>query len=215
MNLLEAYDRWAATYDSIDNPLMALSAAVLAERQAIFDGATVLELGCGTARNGVLALAAGARGYLGVDGSPGMLARARERLDDPRASFVQGDLTVALEEPFDLVLICLVLEHVRDLAPVMAAAARAGRRLLALELHADLHSGGVGANFRIGDQEVRLPSHAHDAAELEAAARAAGFREVVTRSHAPSAPALARSPKLARYAGRSALIELEATSGGP
>jgi malonyl-CoA O-methyltransferase len=210
MDILSAYDRWAATYDSIDNPLVALSAAVLAERRAFFDGAAVLELGCGTARNGALALAAGARRYLGVDGSPGMLARARERFDDPRASFVRGDLTVEIGESFDLVLVCLVLEHVPDVAPVLAAAARAAPRLLALELHADLHAGGVSANFRIGGEEVRLPSHAHPAAELEAAARAAGFRDAFTRAHAPTPEALARSPKLARYAGRPALVELEA-----
>ena len=213
MDILSAYDRWAATYDTIDNPLMALSAAVLAERQAAFDGAAVLELGCGTARNGALALAAGARRYLGVDGSPGMLARARERLADPRASFVEGDLTVELGERFDVALICLVLEHVRDVTPVLAAAARAAPRLWALELHADLHAGGVGANFRVDGEEVRLPSYAHTAAELEAAARAAGFREVLTRAHQPSPEALERSRKLARYAGRAALLELDATAG--
>jgi SAM-dependent methyltransferase len=209
VDLLAAYDRWASTYDTIDNPLIAQSAAVLAARRGIFDGAAVLELGCGTARNGVLALAAGARRYVGVDGSPGMLARARERLDDPRARFVLGDLTTPVGEDFDVALICLVLEHVEGVAPVVAAAR--ARRLLVLELHPDLHAGGVGANFRVGDEEVRLPSVRHDAAELEAAARAAGFREVSARSHLPSPEALARSPKLARYAGRPVLLELDAT----
>jgi len=67
-----AYDQWAATYDSIDNPLIAQASTVLASHVATWAGARVLELGCGTGRNARACLAAGARSYVGVDASPGM-----------------------------------------------------------------------------------------------------------------------------------------------
>ncbi|MFF2198146.1 methyltransferase domain-containing protein, partial [Streptomyces sp. NPDC058157] len=44
-------------------------------------GRSVLDLGCGDGRFGASALAAGARRYLGVDGSTRMLALAATRLD--------------------------------------------------------------------------------------------------------------------------------------
>src|SRR5262245_26357699 len=107
-----AYDAWAASYDAIDNPLVAQAAAALEQRAAWFAGARVLELGCGTGRNAAASLAAGARSYLGIDASEAMLAEARRRLADPRVGFVAADLVAgarAAGPRFDLALICLVL----------------------------------------------------------------------------------------------------------
>jgi SAM-dependent methyltransferase len=218
---LAAYDAWAATYDDIDNPLVAAATAVLAARAPWLAGARVLELGCGTGRNADACLAAGAVRYHGLDASPNMLARARRRCGgEARASFAAADLAAAATREalaagprFDLVLICLVLEHVAAVAPIVAAAATAlapGGRLVIIELHPGLHAGGVGANFRLGEREIRLPSFAHDAAELHAALTEARLRPLATIDHAPAAAALACSAKLARYAGRPVLLEVVA-----
>jgi ubiquinone/menaquinone biosynthesis C-methylase UbiE len=214
---LAAYDAWAATYDTIDNPLIALASAVLDERAGLAAGARVVELGCGTGRNARWALGAGASLYVGIDGSAAMLERARATISDERAAFVEAELgrvSLGGDGRFDLALVCLVLEHLADVGPVLAAAARAlapGGRLLVLELAPSLHARGVGANFRDGDgSERRLPSFRHDADELLAAARAAGFIDAAARTHAPTAAALARSAKLARYLGEAVLLELAA-----
>jgi ubiquinone/menaquinone biosynthesis C-methylase UbiE len=213
---LAAYDAWAATYDVIDNPLVTQSAVLLDERAAWFAGARVLELGCGTGRNAAFARAAGARQYIGVDGSPGMLAVARQRFGDEAVRFIEADLISGAQQAgeggrFDVVLICLVLEHVADITPVIAAAAAllAPRgRLVILELHADMHARGFGANFRVGDREVRLPSIRHEGDELAAAIRAAGLTVESLRDCRPTPPALARSAKLSRYGDRPVLIEI-------
>jgi SAM-dependent methyltransferase len=215
---LAAYDHWAATYDSQDNPLIALAAVVLDERAGWCRGARVLELGCGTGRNAAWALAAGARGYVGVDASPGMLARARDRFADPRVSWLEADLCAGARAagaagPFDLVLICLVLEHVEEVVPVLEAARSAlarGGRLLVVELHPTLHARGVGANFRSDEGEVRLPSFRHTAAELVAVLERVGLGRLRATDHDPTSTALARSPKLGRYAGRPVLLEVAA-----
>jgi SAM-dependent methyltransferase len=218
---LAAYDAWAATYDSIDNPLIAAATVALDARASWFSGARVLELGCGTARNAAACLAAGATRYVGIDASPNMLAVARSRFTaDERVAFLEADLAAATTRDslahgprFDLVLICLVLEHAAAVAPIFAAAATVlapGGHLLIVELHPALHALGIGANFRLGDREVRLPSFRHPAAELESAMAQAGLQPLATVEHIPSPAALARSPKLARYATQPVLLELTA-----
>jgi len=208
------YDAWAKTYDATDNPLIAQAFVALEERAAWFAGADVLELGCGTGRNARFALSHGARRYVGIDASPGMLAEAK-KIVDSRVAWIEGELTTGVEQDaFDVVLVCLVLEHVRDIGPVIAAASRAlrrGGRLLVLELHPELHARGVGANFHDGDRETRLPSFRHDAIELAAACSASGFDTIETVDHRPSEAALATSPKLQRYASDHVLLELAAS----
>lgn len=214
---LDAYDTWSATYDTIDNPLVVESGVMLEERSAWAKDARVFELGCGTGRNALWALEAGARSYTGVDGSSGMLARAGARVTDPRARFIEAQLTEPFPlEPatFDLALIVLVIEHLLSVDAVFAAAARALRpqgRLFIMEIHPALLARGISANFRDSDgREIRPTSFRHDEAELVAAARAAGFAEAIAESRAPSETALARSPKLARYVGGPALLTVTA-----
>jgi len=217
---LAAYDRWAASYDRLDNPLVAQATEALAGRAAWLAGARVLELGCGTGRHAPACLAAGAARYVGVDASPGMLAVARRRLADPRVTWVEADATAvpAGLGPFDVVLICLVLEHFATVDGILAAAAAAlapDGRLLVLELHPGLHDAGVRAHFRAGDEEVRLPSYRHTAGELLAAAARAGLEDAAAIEHRPGPAALARSAKLARYRGRAVLLEVSATRALP
>jgi SAM-dependent methyltransferase len=67
----------------------------------------VLDVGCGSARVGELALEAGASRYVGVDFSEPMLELARERLErfDDRVELVHGDFrTVPLYGGFDVVI---------------------------------------------------------------------------------------------------------------
>src|SRR5687767_14151773 len=78
-SVFSGYDLWSTAYDELDNPLVAMAERALAELLPGLRGQRVVELGCGTGRNAGPVLAAGARAYHGVDGSAGMLARARDR----------------------------------------------------------------------------------------------------------------------------------------
>src|SRR5688500_1417055 len=89
---LAGYDRWAGSYDAMANPMVAATELVLDRAPLACTGLDVIEFGCGTGRNVARVLREGARSYRGVDGSPGMLARARAEIADPRASFVDGDV---------------------------------------------------------------------------------------------------------------------------
>lgn len=212
---IDGYNLWAATYDTIDNPLVTQTAHSLAAHAALFSSASVLELGCGTGRNAKTAIAFGATAYAGIDASRSMLDIAR-RIDEPRLTWVEAELgsydaASADDAPYDLVLICLVLEHFEDIAAIVNAASCAlspGGKLIALELHPSLHDGGVRANFRVDGHEIRLPSFRHVAPELEAACARASLSVLSIRDIAPTKPALADSPKLRRYVGKPVLLEL-------
>jgi ubiquinone/menaquinone biosynthesis C-methylase UbiE len=175
------YDRWSAQYDAGDNPMVAATAWVLDTRPLALDGARVLELGCGTGRIAARVLDGGPLGYVGVDGSAGMLEVARARITDPRATFVHAELTDvgSFGAPFDLALIVLVLEHVVDLTRPFAAIARAlrpGGVLRVVEIHPALVDSGTVAHFRdpsADGGEVRFTSVAHPVASMTRALEAA------------------------------------------
>ncbi len=131
----------------------------------------VLDLGCGTGLCGV-AFREWARMLIGVDLSPGMLARARERgIYD---QLILSDLVSAAndsEGKFDLVVAADVLIYLGDLEPALRAVYRAlrpaGRFGFSVEL---LESG----EYRL------LPTQrfAHSRAYLERLAGKTGMREI-------------------------------------
>src|SRR5437868_9736518 len=121
-----AYDRWAAQYDSDRNATRDLDAEVVRGAPLRIAGRRVLELGCGTGKNSVW-LASAARELVALDFSAGMLAVARERVGVANARFVEHDIRARWpvgDGEIDVVVGNLVLEHVHDLAPVYAEAAR-------------------------------------------------------------------------------------------
>jgi malonyl-CoA O-methyltransferase len=123
--IADAYDRWAALYDGYDNPMVFAAAQVIQAGFADVVGKDVVELGCGTGRNLAALKALGARTLVGCDLSDGMLAKARER--DPAFRLLRHDMAQPVPMPdasADLVLFCLTLEHVADLAHPLAEARR-------------------------------------------------------------------------------------------
>lgn len=166
-----AYDRWAASYDDDRNATRDLDARVVRDAPLHLDGADALELGCGTGKNTVW-LAEHARSVIALDFSPGMLARARERVAATHVQFVQHDVRDSWPVPatsIDVAIGNLVLEHVHDLGPVFREAVRVlrpGGRLLLCELHPERQRRGGQAHFTDTDGEtVHVPAHRHTVSE--------------------------------------------------
>jgi SAM-dependent methyltransferase len=104
----------------------------------------VLDLGCGDGR--LIALVLGARpdasAALGLDTSPPMIERARERFaGDPRVRIEHHDLREAIPDdgPFDAVVSGFAIHHV----------AHDRKRSLVAEVVARLRPGGVFANLEV------------------------------------------------------------------
>ena len=177
-----AYDRWAATYDIDPNRTRDLASTVLRQRDLDITGRDVIEIGCGTGNN-TRWLAERAGNVLALDFSEGMLRQASARVHSPLVRFARHDIRFAwpvADASADLIIIMLVLEHIEDLEPVFAEAARAlraGGLLFLCELHPTRQMSGRQAEFtnrETGEQE-RIPAYLHEISEYVNTGLKAGF----------------------------------------
>jgi ubiquinone/menaquinone biosynthesis C-methylase UbiE len=180
----EAYNAWAACYDS-DQPrrLRDLAATVLRHESLALCGAHIVELGCGTGTN-TRWLAETACEVIAVDFSEPMLDRARRRATSPRVRFVCHDISEPWPiagESADLVVASLVLEHIRDLTPVFGETQRvlkSGGLLFICEFHPFQQL--LGRKSQFVDMETRrivqIPAFRHDVSDFVNGGLKAGLR---------------------------------------
>ena len=119
MTTNEGYARWAPFYDEPGNQLLDLEQPIVRE---ILDGLPVgvaLDAACGTGRYTAY-LASLGHEVIGVDTSPEMLARAREKV--PEGEFHEADLydVPLADDSVDLVVCAIALTHVSDLERALA-----------------------------------------------------------------------------------------------
>jgi SAM-dependent methyltransferase len=123
ITVAEGYRAWAGRYDQPGNGLIDTEQPVV---RNILDGlprGRALDAACGTGRHAEYLVSLGYR-VIGVDGSPQMLAVARAKLPD--TEFREGDLDrlPVPDQHVDVVVCGLAMNHVLDLAPVLAEFAR-------------------------------------------------------------------------------------------
>lgn len=177
-----AYDHWAAQYDGDENATKDLDAVVVRQAPLRVAGSDVLELGCGTGKNTTW-LAEQARQVLAIDFSAGMLAVARQHVRAPNVAFVEHDVRLLWPvdaAAVDLVIGNLVLEHIEDLAPIYAEAARVlrpGGQLFLCELHPFRQLRGGQAHFTdpATGETVHVPAFPHSTSEYVNAGLARGL----------------------------------------
>ena len=101
----------------------------------------------------------------GVDLTPEMLARARER--GVYRSLREGDVAATGLEParYDIAVSCLVDEHLADLAPLYAEAARLARTFVLVGFHPHfIMAAGMPTHYDArgrragGDRDPRAPA---------------------------------------------------------
>jgi SAM-dependent methyltransferase len=162
----EGYDRWAATYEETVEDTMDVA---LLERLDL-DWAEVgraADLGCGTGRTGAWLASRGVGEIDGVDLSPGMLEAARAR--GVYSTLREGEVgDTGLEcGAYDLVVSCLVDEHLADLRPLYAEAARltrTGGRFVLVGLHPHfIIASGMPTHFDDADsgESLAIETHVH------------------------------------------------------
>jgi ubiquinone/menaquinone biosynthesis C-methylase UbiE len=114
MTTREGYDRWAPCYDEPGNQLLEIEQPIVRD---ILDGLPVgvaLDAACGTGRHTAYLASLGHR-VIGVDTSPEMLGRAREKV--PEGEFHEADVYALplADDSVDLVVCAIALVHVADL----------------------------------------------------------------------------------------------------
>jgi malonyl-CoA O-methyltransferase len=212
----EGYDLWSLCYDEEDNPLILLEerelAPLLGDRQRL-RGLQVADVGCGTGRHTLPLAHAGAH-VTALDFSAGMLARARDKAAALPVRFIEHDLTRPLPLPdatFDLVLNCLVLEHLPDPPRFFAELARICRpqgAIVISVMHPAMLLRGVSARFTNPHtgQKTYPQSHRQQIADYVMAAARAGLRFDHMSEHAVDEELLERSVSAARYQGWPMLL---------
>ncbi|MGI8594393.1 MAG: class I SAM-dependent methyltransferase [Solirubrobacteraceae bacterium] len=179
----------ATTYDRVSSPQLDWGLEVL-ERLDLHGDETVLDAGCGTGRVTSELLDRLPRGrVIAVDGSPAMVAKAREALG-PRAQVIVADLLeLVLEEPVDLIFSTATLHWIDDhrrLFTRFHAALRLGGRLEAqcggrgnvrpvVEALEELVDAEPYAEHLVGKG---VPWHFASGEEAESTLRDAGFTDV-------------------------------------
>jgi SAM-dependent methyltransferase len=185
-DLTEGYALWSETYDQplrlfpIEQPTMH---ALLDPLQT----SLVLDAACGTGRYSTYLAARGHR-IIGVDLSPAMLTKARQKL--PQSEFREGDLEALPLEPasVDVAVCALAMVHLQKVdraVTELARVVRPGGRVIISDVHPFLVILSWQAQFRTTDGAkgfMRL--HPHLPSEYCQAFAAAGLR--VRSCHEPS-----------------------------
>ncbi|MEU0566967.1 class I SAM-dependent methyltransferase [Nonomuraea sp. NPDC005983] len=178
VDTVEGYRIWSQTYDG-PNTTFDLDEPFIREIVDTLPTGDALDAACGTGR--MTAYLAG-RGHRvrGVDGSPDMLERARQRV--PQAEFRLGDLSSlpVPDESVDLVVCSLALTHVPVLAPVLAEFARVlrpGGHVVIADIHPEGVARGVVPPVRLPDgRPGRVATYRHLVGDYVRAALAAGLQ---------------------------------------
>jgi SAM-dependent methyltransferase len=172
------YGEWADRYE---NAMLDEMDVRLLERLAIDWSAlaTVADLACGTGRIGAWLAARGAGDIDGVDLTPAMLAQARNKGCYRRV--VEADVrdTGLDAGSYDLVIQSLACEHLPELAPLYAEAARLARpsgTLVIAGYHPCFMLRGIPTHFdRRSGEPLAIDTHLHLLSDHVRAAGTAGW----------------------------------------
>ncbi|MGI5221429.1 class I SAM-dependent DNA methyltransferase [Nocardia sp. CA-290969] len=124
VDVATGYDSWAPTYEQTVLDDMDLALLERLHRPPWDQVRRAADLGCGTGRTAAWLRERSPATIDGIDLSEGMLARARVR--GIHASLTHGDVraTGLPGGSYDLVIACLIDEHLPDLTPLYAEARR-------------------------------------------------------------------------------------------
>jgi ubiquinone/menaquinone biosynthesis C-methylase UbiE len=178
METQDAYNNWAQTYDTVNNPTRDLEAkAIIMLIEPIHIGC-ILEIGCGTGKN-TQWLKDHCNELIAVDFSEEMMKISREKIKDDKVRFLQADIT----KPWsfgraDLITCSLVLEHIEDLSFIFQQAAQslnAGGQFYICELHPYKQLQGSRAKFEKDGNLLHLEYFIHHISDYFNAALQNGF----------------------------------------
>ncbi|HTA78435.1 MAG TPA: amidohydrolase family protein [Terracidiphilus sp.] len=133
-----AFDAWAPSYDTENNPLLALERRYLSRLLPDVANRDILDAGCGSGRWLSRLSGMNARSLRGIDASPAMLRIATlKNLPDLELTLCSCEQTPFVDRTFDLMLSSFVLSYagLESFAREMTRIARAGCDLFLSDMH--------------------------------------------------------------------------------
>ncbi|WP_210465695.1 class I SAM-dependent methyltransferase [Rufibacter roseolus] len=180
MDTREAYNTWAAQYDTNQNRTRDLEGLALRNTLSPLSFPRCLEIGCGTGKNTVF-LAQKARDVTAIDLSEEMLSKAREKVQAPHVHFTQANILADWtfrNGHYDLVTFSLVLEHIQYLDHAFEQAAASllrGGYVYVGELHPFKQYMGTKARFDTLDGRQEVECFVHPVSEFTQTAKRHGL----------------------------------------
>lgn len=182
----EGYAEWAATYDDSVLDLMDLRLLERIESIPWPRLRRAADLACGTGRTAAWLRSRGLPAIDGVDITPEMLDRARDRAVHDSLHLADIRSTPLPAAVYDLVICSLADEHLPDLRPLYAEAARllvpraalgqGGPWFVLVGYHPFAALAGMPTHFHSPSGEaVAIETHIHLFSDHVSAARRAGF----------------------------------------
>jgi SAM-dependent methyltransferase len=199
----EGYDEWARTYDSVVQDEMDLRLLARLGEVEWTTAGRALDLACGTGRIGQWLRAQGVMQLDGLDLTPAMLAKARER--DIYDHLLEGDVraTGLADASYDLALMVLADEHLDELGSLYLEVGRitaAGGRFVLVGYHPHFMLNGIPTHFDRDDgQPVAIETYVHLLSDHVRAAHRSSFSLVELEEGLVDQAWLAKKPKWARY----------------
>ncbi|MGN6352102.1 MAG: class I SAM-dependent methyltransferase [Parafilimonas sp.] len=184
MNVKDAYNNWAAQYDTDLNKTRDLEAVSLRQTLSNIDFTSCLEVGCGTGKNTEW-LAANAKEVVAIDLSEEMLNKARDKTYKGSVSFLQFDMNETWDftnRQFDVVVFSLVLEHIKDIDNIfnkVSEKIKPGGYLYIGELHPFKQYTGSKAKFETDKGTQLVTCFTHHVSDFTKAANKNGFQIIL------------------------------------
>jgi ubiquinone/menaquinone biosynthesis C-methylase UbiE len=180
MTVRDVYNVWAATYDTDRNLTRDLDQQATRATLGTLRCDAILELGCGTGKNTESLAQIGTHVYA-LDFAEEMIRQAQAKVRRANVHFIVADLMQpwpVADHAVDLVVCNLVLEHIADLPPIFAQAARClapSGRFFVCELHPFKQYLGTRARLQHNGEQLTPPAFVHHISAFVDAAIAAGF----------------------------------------
>jgi SAM-dependent methyltransferase len=207
VDVRSGYGEWVATYEQTVEDAMDIELLEALESVAWSELETAADLGCGTGRTGAWLRDHGVDAIDGVDLTPEMLAKARERGVHRRLVEADVAATGLDSGAYDLVITSLVDEHLAELGPLYREAARlarAGGTYVLVGYHPQfIMATGMPTHYDSASGEsIAIETHVHLLSDHVTAGLAAGLELTEMRERVIDDDWVALKPKWGRLRGQ-------------
>jgi ubiquinone/menaquinone biosynthesis C-methylase UbiE len=178
LDVEQAYQLWAPSYDATPNPLLALEERWLSPMLSGVADKDVVDLGCGTGRWLSRLERHHPASLTGVDSSAAMLAEAQRKCQSSTLLVHANCAATTLRShQADLVLASFVLSYTEDLAAFAREAARIlrpGGTLIVSDMHPNAASYGWKRTFHASAGVFEIAAHDYSLNDLISVMHVAG-----------------------------------------
>lgn len=166
--VIEAYDLWAANYDSQPGNLMLdLDELVFSKMlgTADLEDRNVADIGCGTGRHWAKIFKRDPANLTGFDVSAGMLKKLNEKFPEAETRQITDDLFSAVESrTYDVIVSTLTVAHIENINEALMAWCRILKdkgEIIITDFHPDILASGGKRTFRHQKSSIAVKNFVH------------------------------------------------------